>query len=120
MVTAHGMVEKSFQGPRNFIGPDIHHFILGSEGVYTHYVLDGFSTHTALLVFGWGKPTQIQRKLLYLRLPPCCHTAGTLGVITEVTMKIRPVPEVRKYGSVVFASFEQGVGFVREVAKQVS
>ena len=54
------------------------------------------------------------------RLPPCCHTAGTLGVITEVTMKIQPVPEVRKYGSVVFASFEQGVGFVREVAKQVS
>ena len=49
-----------------------------------------------------------------------CHTAGILGVITEVTMKIRPVPEVRKYGSVVFASFEQGVGFVREVAKQVS
>ena len=49
-----------------------------------------------------------------------CHIAGTLGVITEVTMKIRPVPEVRKYGSVVFASFEQGVGFVREVAKQVS
>ena len=54
------------------------------------------------------------------RLPPCCHTAGTLGVITEVMMKIWPVPEVRKYGSVVFASFEQGVGFVREVAKQVS
>ena len=54
------------------------------------------------------------------RLPPCCHAGGTLGVITEVTMKIRPVPEVRKYGSVVFASFEQGVGFVREVANTTS
>ena len=32
MVTARGTVEKSFQGPRNSIGPDIHHFILGSEG----------------------------------------------------------------------------------------
>ena len=42
-------------------------------------------------------------------------------MITVVTMKIRPVPEVRKYGSVVrFASFEQGVGFVQEVPKQVS
>ena len=48
-----------------------------------------------------------------------CDT-GTLGVITEVTMKIRPLPEMRKYGSVVFANFESGVEFVREVAKQVS
>ena len=71
-------------------GPDIHH--LSSAQKVTWYVLDS----------------------------PCCHTAGTLGVITEVTMKIWPVPEVRKYGSVVFASFEQGVGFVREVAQQVS
>ena len=58
--------------------------------------------------------------IVCFRLSPCCHTAGTLGVITEVTMKIWPVPEVRKYGPVVFASFEQGVGFVQEVAKQVS
>ena len=92
MVTARGTVEKSFQGPRNSIGPDIHHFILGSEGMHCVY-------HTVAIL---------------------CHTAGTLGVITEVTMKIRPVPEVRKYGSVVFATFEKGVGFVREVAKQVS
>ncbi|XP_065920530.1 alkyldihydroxyacetonephosphate synthase, peroxisomal-like [Dysidea avara] len=74
MVTPQGTIEKSSQGPRTSIGPDIHHFILGSEGI--------------------------------------------LGVITEVTMKIRPLPEMRKYGSVVFANFESGVGFVREVAKQ--
>ena len=46
MVTARGTVEKSFQGPRNSIGPDIHHFILGSEGTYT-------------IVFGY---IQIQKK----------------------------------------------------------
>ena len=86
MVTPHDTVEKSFQGPRNSIGPDIHHLALAQK-------VD----------------------IVCFRLPP-----GTLGVITEVTMKIRPLPEVRKYGSVVFASFEQGVGFVREVAKQVS
>ena len=45
---------------------------------------------------------------------------GILGVITEVTLRIRPVPEVRKYGSVVFPTFETGVAFMREVAKQVS
>ena len=56
---------------------------------------------------------------MYNGLPSCCHTTGILGVITEVTMKIRPVPDMRKYGSVVFATFEEGVEFVREVAKQV-
>ena len=45
---------------------------------------------------------------------------GLLGVITEVTMRIRPLPEVRRYGSVVFHTFEEGVGFMREVARQVS
>lgn len=53
----------------------------------------------------------------------CTHTSvpplGILGVVTEVTMRIRPVPEVRKYGSVVFPTFEPGVAFIREVARQV-
>ncbi|XP_046902740.1 alkyldihydroxyacetonephosphate synthase, peroxisomal isoform X2 [Hypomesus transpacificus] len=74
MVTPKGVIEKSCQGPRMSTGPDIHHFILGSEGM--------------------------------------------LGVVTEVTMKIRPVPEYQKYGSVVFPCFEQGVACLREVARQ--
>uniref|UniRef100_A0A3B3VEE6 Alkylglycerone-phosphate synthase n=1 Tax=Poecilia latipinna TaxID=48699 RepID=A0A3B3VEE6_9TELE len=74
MVTPRGVIEKSCQGPRMSTGPDIHHFILGSE--------------------------------------------GTLGVVTEVTIKIRPMPEYQKYGSVVFPNFEQGVACLREVARQ--
>ncbi|XP_037395294.1 alkyldihydroxyacetonephosphate synthase, peroxisomal [Pygocentrus nattereri] len=74
MVTPRGVIEKSCQGPRMSTGPDIHHFIMGSE--------------------------------------------GTLGVVTEVTMKIRPVPEYQKYGSIVFPNFQQGVACLREVAKQ--
>ncbi|KAM8856836.1 alkyldihydroxyacetonephosphate synthase, peroxisomal [Synchiropus picturatus] len=74
MVTPQGVIEKSCQGPRMSTGPDVHHFIMGSE--------------------------------------------GTLGVVTEVTMKIRPVPEYRKYGSVVFPNFEKGVACLREVARQ--
>ena len=70
------IIPHSFQGPRNSIGPDIQHFMLGSEGI--------------------------------------------LGVITEVTFRIRPVPEVRRYGSIVFRDFESGVAFLREVARQVS
>nr|XP_034990501.1 alkyldihydroxyacetonephosphate synthase, peroxisomal isoform X2 [Zootoca vivipara]XP_034990510.1 alkyldihydroxyacetonephosphate synthase, peroxisomal isoform X2 [Zootoca vivipara] len=74
MVTPRGVIQKSCQGPRMSTGPDIHHFILGSE--------------------------------------------GTLGVVTEVTIKIRPIPEYQKYGSIVFPNFEKGVACLREVAKQ--
>ncbi|KAJ7398014.1 Alkyldihydroxyacetonephosphate synthase, peroxisomal [Pitangus sulphuratus] len=74
MVTPRGIVEKNCQVPRMSTGPDIHHFIMGSE--------------------------------------------GTLGVVTEVTIKIRPIPEYQKYGSVVFPNFERGVACLREVAKQ--
>uniref|UniRef100_A0A3Q2H3K5 Alkylglycerone-phosphate synthase n=1 Tax=Equus caballus TaxID=9796 RepID=A0A3Q2H3K5_HORSE len=74
MVTPRGIIEKSCQGPRMSTGPDIHHFIMGSE--------------------------------------------GTLGVVTEATIKIRPIPEYQKYGSVAFPNFEQGVACLREIAKQ--
>ena len=73
-VTPIGTVEKSCQVPRISSGPDIHHFILGSE--------------------------------------------GTLGIVTEVTMKIRPLPECKTYGSVVFPEFDAGVACMREIAKQ--
>lgn len=43
---------------------------------------------------------------------------GTLGVVTEVVVKIRPLPETKKYGSLVFPDFGSGVRFLREVAKQ--
>ena len=43
---------------------------------------------------------------------------GILGVITEVTLKIRPLPPTQTYGSVLFKDFETGVQFMREVAKQ--
>jgi len=32
MVTPSGTMERNFLGPRNSIGPDIQHFMLGSEG----------------------------------------------------------------------------------------
>lgn len=43
---------------------------------------------------------------------------GTLGVVTEVVLKVRPLPAVKRYGSLVFPNFEQGVNFMREVAKR--
>ncbi|XP_031777447.1 alkyldihydroxyacetonephosphate synthase isoform X2 [Nasonia vitripennis] len=43
---------------------------------------------------------------------------GTLGVITEVVFKVRPLPTIVKYGSVVFPDFESGLGALREVARE--
>lgn len=40
---------------------------------------------------------------------------GTLGVITEIILKIRPLPRVVKYGSIVFPHFLSGVYALREV-----
>lgn len=43
---------------------------------------------------------------------------GSLGVITDVILKIRPLPCCRRFGSIVFPDFESGVKCMREVAKQ--
>eukprot|EP00042_Codosiga_hollandica_P036090 m.272685 g.272685 ORF g.272685 m.272685 type:complete len:613 (+) comp54801_c0_seq1:13-1851(+) len=72
IVTPQGTVEKSCTVPRISAGPDIHHFILGSE--------------------------------------------GTLGVVTEVTMRIRHLPEVSVFGSIVFPTFSDGVAALHEIA----
>ncbi|XP_029647072.1 alkyldihydroxyacetonephosphate synthase, peroxisomal [Octopus sinensis] len=43
---------------------------------------------------------------------------GTMGIVTEAILKIRPLPQCKKYGSVVFPTFEDGVHCLREIAKQ--
>lgn len=43
---------------------------------------------------------------------------GTLGVITEVTVIVRPIPPVKKYGALIFRDFETGIKCLREIAKQ--
>jgi hypothetical protein len=40
-------------------------------------------------------------------------------VITEVIIKVRPLPQCKKYGSIAFPNFESGLLSMREVAKQV-
>lgn len=43
---------------------------------------------------------------------------GCFGVVTEVTIKIRPLPPVVRYGSLVFPDWESGFYFEREVARR--
>ena len=42
---------------------------------------------------------------------------GNLGVITEVVMRIRPIPPVKRYGSIIFYDFESGIKFMEEMAR---
>ncbi len=42
---------------------------------------------------------------------------GNLGLITKAVIKIYPIPEVKKYGSLVFPDFELGVEFLHRLAR---
>jgi alkyldihydroxyacetonephosphate synthase len=45
---------------------------------------------------------------------------GTLGIITSAIVKIFPLPEVQKYGSVLFPSFEEGFKFMYDLAREAT
>lgn len=45
---------------------------------------------------------------------------GNYGVITEATIKVRPLPEVRIFDSILFHDWESGIKFMHEVSKQVN
>lgn len=45
---------------------------------------------------------------------------GSLGIVTSAVVKLFSLPEVRNYGSVLFADFEQGVEFMYELSQQSS
>mmetsp|Transcript_81581 Transcript_81581/g.119503 ORF Transcript_81581/g.119503 Transcript_81581/m.119503 type:complete len:622 (+) Transcript_81581:118-1983(+) len=43
---------------------------------------------------------------------------GTLGVITEAVLRMRKMPVLQKYGSLIFPNLEAGINFMREIANQ--
>jgi alkyldihydroxyacetonephosphate synthase len=42
---------------------------------------------------------------------------GNFGLITKAVIKIHPLPEVTKYGSIVFADFETGIAYLEALTK---
>jgi len=42
---------------------------------------------------------------------------GGFGIITQAIVRLFPLPEVQEYGSVLFPTFEQGVGFMYDLAQ---
>ncbi len=45
---------------------------------------------------------------------------GTLGIITRAVVKIFPLPEVQRYGAVLFPTFEAGVGFMFDLTRKAT
>ena len=41
---------------------------------------------------------------------------GSFGIITQAVVRLFPLPEIQDYGSVLFPTFEQGVGFMYDLA----
>ncbi len=42
---------------------------------------------------------------------------GTLGIVTSAVVKIFPLPEVQKYGSILFRTFDDGVSFLMDLQR---
>jgi len=43
---------------------------------------------------------------------------GTLGIVTSAVVKLFPLPEEQRYGSVIFKTFEDGIAFMYDVAQE--
>jgi len=42
---------------------------------------------------------------------------GNFGVVTEAVLRVRPIPEVKEYSSIIFHDFEIGIKFMDDVAR---
>jgi alkyldihydroxyacetonephosphate synthase len=42
---------------------------------------------------------------------------GNLGVVTEAVLRVRPIPDIKEYSSIVFHDFDIGIKFMDEVAR---
>ena len=42
---------------------------------------------------------------------------GRLGIVTSAVVKVSPLPQVQKHGSVIFREFEAGIAFLRDVQR---
>jgi len=61
------------------------------------------------------------RESIGVDLRRCLYgSEGNLGIITHATVKLFPLPELQRYQSVVFRSFEDGFAFLYELERQAT
>jgi alkyldihydroxyacetonephosphate synthase len=71
-------------------------------------------TPTGPLVFGRGAATAAGPDLMGLAL----GSEGAFGVVTSVTVKVRPVPAVKRYEGLFFRTWAQGCAALREMEQE--
>lgn len=42
---------------------------------------------------------------------------GNIGIITDVVMRVKPLPQVRIFDSIIFPNYEVGINFMQTVSK---
>lgn len=42
---------------------------------------------------------------------------GNLGIITEAVLRVRKIPDVKKFGSILFHDFDLGIKFMEDMAR---
>jgi alkyldihydroxyacetonephosphate synthase len=102
--TLGGWVATNASGMKKNRYGNIEDLVLGITAVTAHGLIDRERTPARESV--GGDPA---RWLL--------GSEGRLGIVTRCVVKIFSEPEVRRHGSVLFKTFEDGVGFLRDVEK---
>jgi alkyldihydroxyacetonephosphate synthase len=71
------------------------------------------ATPRGVLVLGSGTPNAVGPDLRHLAI----GSEGALGVITEVTVRVRPVPEVRRYEGWILPDLARGLHLLRSMVQ---
>jgi alkyldihydroxyacetonephosphate synthase len=75
------------------------------------------TTKTVTALGTWTRETNVPRVSAGPDVPNLIlGSEGTLGIVVEAVVKVRLLPEVRRFGAVAFPNFESGVKFMHEVA----
>jgi alkyldihydroxyacetonephosphate synthase len=104
---ASGMKRNKYGNIEDIV-QDVH--VIGSNFGCSQSACQGDDKATSTRTFGRVSTGMDLSTLMF-------GSEGNCGIITSAIIKIWPLPETTAYNGIIFASFEDGLKFVREVAK---